>query len=1290
MCLLLYSKECVRLGLMRGCECVLEGVKVHVDEKLPSAVRLGEPICLQYLPEGLLLRSRDAEWTLPESQLPPLPDTFDRRGLFVLTPETAYLRLNVGNNNFHVRRTQFAVVPASARVSYGAQGEQWDAVVGDLRRPPRMSSDLLWLSNYVIISRARSLEGLLFTRLCEKEELEQGAPRYLVEEVERLLQLERHSTIALLGYLKETKVTLPPDILRLFDPLALEAEPAWSGKAAHSDKQSSLSACRGFLATSSTPSICVAAKRVRLTGKQTLRAQSVDTLTGIRASAVTSNISHTAKLQKDLVVNAVQSAVDLKRPHSPDKPDVSSVRRLRLPTPTTKIKCATNDPPETAPSILMSKEPPADPHGQDDAALFEELFGSPSPSSASSEKPTTERTPEDALPKFIVLPPQTPCESTIDTSMPPCYRMTDIRDDREDGALCGLNNIGNTCWGNALIQVLARVKLVRLWLCQHLSSVQHGARIDDHVARHDSHCPSCLLGKDLHRLTSALENKPFDPDIILERTRWEVEFRGCGQQDAHEAFCKLLTSCDAVDQTVLERRLRDRGLPQDVYDETLAKSMLDNPFWQIFGGSEKTTVHCASCSYASESLASFHNILLPMPRLSGSSIEQAVAEYLEVGVLDDHCLELGCPGVRGCRRSTLSIERWPSCLVLALKRFEQTLDGRRRKLSRHVSFGPTLMVAGGAEYALRGLVVHSGGFGAGHYTAYVRVSGLTWYLFDDACAPRVVPFADVACAEAYILFYDLVTSEETSVEEPKEDGAIKEQVVVEEERSTIHFVAGEPALSLPSSVAPLASSRGEETAVSCKESSSECEAEDVQDARPSSPSPGKATQSQSPRWKRGVLRAVGLVSGCHDEILEGGAIDNDEAGITSDGGGGGDDGEAGDDGGGPVRETVEELEGDGGKDELVDDEDAEHAVDVRCDDVVDARSAEGVQAAPPRILVRDDYLRAQPTLEICFLLGYDLLLPGSVEVNHTMCGLINIGNTCWGNSLLQVFAKIQPLRVWLRQHETIHHDEHCCLCYLAGDLRRLSTSVVNEPFAPRCMLNRAQWNAAYDDMRQQDANEACISLLRACDNVDQDVLSLLSNDVEELRTASAKHATPFCMIFSGRQRTDTHCTACSTTRQVFEVFSMLQVPIPDEERPSVESALARYIGLDRLASDDKCQFLKTDRAPCGAIGCRSTQTSVEWWPTVLTIGIKRFDNRLQKISKPVSLQLTLAATSGITYDLRGVVVHHGESLNAGHYGVYVCGLASKWFYCSDELQPRHVPVAEVLSAQAYLLFYEKR
>ena len=133
-----------------------------------------------------------------------------------------------------------------------------------------------------------------------------------------------------------------------------------------------------------------------------------------------------------------------------------------------------------------------------------------------------------------------------------------------------------------------------------------------------------------------------------------------------------------------------------------------------------------------------------------------------------------------------------------------------------------------------------------------------------------------------------------------------------------------------------------------------------------------------------------------------------------------------------MRATVEELERDGGAAE-------------------ELRPVEDVQAAPLRIITSHDYLRAQPNLDICNLLGYTLIVPDYVDVDHAVCGLNNMGNTCWGNSLLQVLAKIQPLRIWLRQHESIadddwNHDEHCCLCYLAGDLRRLTTSAVNEPF----------------------------------------------------------------------------------------------------------------------------------------------------------------------------------------------------------------------------------------------------
>ena len=101
-----------------------------------------------------------------------------------------------------MRRTQFAVVPASARVSYGAQGEGWHATIADLERPPNMSDATMFLACYVMISRARSFDGLLFLRLAKRSELGIGAPQHLLDEVNRLLVVEKSSTAALKAYLE--------------------------------------------------------------------------------------------------------------------------------------------------------------------------------------------------------------------------------------------------------------------------------------------------------------------------------------------------------------------------------------------------------------------------------------------------------------------------------------------------------------------------------------------------------------------------------------------------------------------------------------------------------------------------------------------------------------------------------------------------------------------------------------------------------------------------------------------------------------------------------------------------------------------------------------------------------------------------------------------------------------------------------------------------------------------------------------------------------------------------------
>ena len=53
-----------------------------------------------------------------------------------------------------------------------------------------------------MISRARTLDGLLLARLAERSELEAGAPQHLLDEIDRLLQLEGQSSADFRKYLQ--------------------------------------------------------------------------------------------------------------------------------------------------------------------------------------------------------------------------------------------------------------------------------------------------------------------------------------------------------------------------------------------------------------------------------------------------------------------------------------------------------------------------------------------------------------------------------------------------------------------------------------------------------------------------------------------------------------------------------------------------------------------------------------------------------------------------------------------------------------------------------------------------------------------------------------------------------------------------------------------------------------------------------------------------------------------------------------------------------------------------------
>ena len=121
---------------------------------------------------------------------------------------------------------------------------------------------------------------------------------------------------------------------------------------------------------------------------------------------------------------------------------------------------------------------------------------------------------------------------------------------------------------------------------------------------------------------------------------------------------------------------------------------------------------------------------------------------------------------------------------------------------------------------------------------------------------------------------------------------------------------------------------------------------------------------------------------------------------------------------------------------------------------------------------------------------------------------------------------------------------------------------------------------------------------------------------------------------------------------------------------------------------------------CGARNARQKSTVILHAAPVLVLHVLRFtwdaeQQRPVKRTTRVDFETILPPLTGPSpFDLRAVVEHQGlhsiTSAESGHYVAYVRAQDARWYLCSDASAPRECRVQEVRSAQAYMLFYERR
>ncbi|KAH8494149.1 hypothetical protein H0E87_020783 [Populus deltoides] len=311
-------------------------------------------------------------------------------------------------------------------------------------------------------------------------------------------------------------------------------------------------------------------------------------------------------------------------------------------------------------------------------------------------------------------------------------------------------------------------------------------------------------------------------------------------------------------------------------------------------------------------------------------------------------------------------------------------------------------------------------------------------------------------------------------------------------------------------------------------------------------------------------------------------------------------------------------------------------------------------------------------------------------IDLTPRGLVNCGNSCYANAVLQCLTCTKPLIVFLLCRS---HSRACCeivwclMCELEQHVLMLREC--GGPLSPsRILLHMRKINHQIGDGSQEDAHEFLRLLIASMQSI---CLEKLGG--EDKVDPRLQETTFIQLTFGGRLRSKVKCLRCHHESERYENIMDLTLEIFGWVE-SLEDALTQFTTPEELDGENMYRCGR-----CAAYVRARKQLSIHEAPNILTIVLKRFqEGKYGKINKCITFPDMLDMIPFMTgtgdvpplYMLYAVVVHL-DTLNAsfsGHYVAYVKDLQGSWFRIDDtEVHP--VSMSQVMLEGAYILFYTR-
>ncbi|CAD8107209.1 unnamed protein product [Paramecium sonneborni] len=331
------------------------------------------------------------------------------------------------------------------------------------------------------------------------------------------------------------------------------------------------------------------------------------------------------------------------------------------------------------------------------------------------------------------------------------------------------------------------------------------------------------------------------------------------------------------------------------------------------------------------------------------------------------------------------------------------------------------------------------------------------------------------------------------------------------------------------------------------------------------------------------------------------------------------------------------------------------------------------------------------------------------------CGLIglqNLGNTCYINAAIQCLSNTQPLTEYFQQklhnHELNIENPQSSRGQITNAYAHLICSIwreqYNKSINPFQLISMIQlWNPFFVMNTQQDSHELLAFLLDMLHEdlnrvkikpyVEEKTYDQQPNQIQANRAWQdylKRNRSIIVDLFQGQSRNFLQCLICNTKSYKFETFMYLSLPVQGEG--DLLQCISEYLKEEELDEGNQwfCSICKS---------VRRSKKGIKLWklPNILVIHLKRFKftqsyrcKLRQLINFPIyNLDLNnYSEQEQATYDLYGVINHSG-TLHSGHYTSYCKNKDTQKWYNFDDTKVREIKEKEVVSSDAYLLFYYK-